>query len=81
MRTQLAMWGNSLALRIPASFARELAAAPGSVAEVTIRDGALVVKVVDEAPAYSLDELLAGLSEENRHEEIPTGPATGDEFA
>lgn len=30
--------------------------------------------------SYSLDSLIAAITEENRHEETPTGPAVGREF-
>ncbi len=81
MKLQFAMWGNSLALRIPQAFAREIAARPGRSAEVTVRDGKLVIEPVDDAPSYDLDELLAGMTEDNLHGEEPTGGAVGNEFA
>jgi len=30
-------------------------------------------------PKYTLEELLAGITVENRHEEISTGPPVGEE--
>jgi antitoxin MazE len=80
MRIQFAMWGNSLALRIPHAFAREIAARPGGSAEVTIDQGRLIVEPVDDTPSYTLDELLAGMTENNLHGEIGTGAAVGDEI-
>ena len=81
MRQQFAMWGNSLALRIPYALAREISARPGRVVEVTVVDGRLIVEPVEEAPAYSLDDLLAGMTEEHLHAEVGTGAAVGGEFA
>jgi antitoxin component of MazEF toxin-antitoxin module len=78
-RIQFAMWGNSLAIRIPLAFAREIAAAPGRAAEVTVEHGRLVVTPVDETPVYTLDELLAGMTEDNLHEEVRTGAASGNQ--
>jgi antitoxin MazE len=80
MRIQFAMWGNSLAIRIPLAFAREIAAAPGRAAEVTVEQGRLVVTPVDETPVYTLDELLTGMTEDNLHDEIRTGTAVGNEL-
>ena len=46
MKTEFLKWGNSLALRVPSAFAKELGAVEGKRAEMTIENGALVVKVV-----------------------------------
>lgn len=80
MRIHFAMWGNSIAVRIPVAFAREIAAAPGRAAEVTVEHGRLVVTPVDETPVYTLDELLAGMTEDNLHDEVRTGAAVGNEL-
>jgi antitoxin MazE len=81
MRTQFAMWGNSLALRIPHTYAREMCAAPGRPVEMTLNEGRLVVEPVNEMPVYSLADLLEGMTEENAHREVETGHAVGNEFA
>lgn len=77
METQVAKWGNSLALRVPAAFAREVQIEEGTPVELTIEDGRLVV--TPRSPAYSLDELLADVTEQNRHDETDWGPAVGAE--
>jgi antitoxin MazE len=77
---QLAKWGNSLAVRIPATFAKEIGASENSQAELSVEDGCLVLKVRD-APQFDLDTLVDQITDENRHEEISAGPALGDEFA
>jgi antitoxin MazE len=62
MRTEFVKWGNSLALRVPSAFAKEVGATKGKQAEMTIEGGALVVKVVERPKKrrrYTLDELLA----------------------
>src|SRR5258705_6229249 len=61
MRTEFVKWGNSLALRVPSAFAKEIGATEGKRAEMTIEDGALVIKVVGprKRRRYTLDELLA----------------------
>jgi antitoxin MazE len=80
MVVQFAMWGNSVALRIPNAFAKEIQATAGRAADVCVKDGTLVVTPI-EAPAYSLDELLKGVTQENLHGEIGTVAAVGNEFA
>ena len=46
---------------------------------MTVEHGRLVVTPVDETPVYTLDELLAGMTEDNLHEEVRTGAASGNE--
>jgi antitoxin MazE len=78
MRTRIQKWGNSLALRIPKSFAAEAELEQDSLVEVSLVDGQLVVHRVAQ-PEWTLEQLLAGVTEENLHREIDTGPAVGNE--
>ncbi len=78
MRTRVQRWGNSLALRIPKSFASETALDNGSEVELTLEEGRLVITPLAESP-FSLDELLAGITPENLHGETDTGPGVGAE--
>ena len=78
MRTKIQKWGNSLALRIPKSFAEETQVEAGSTVDLSINDGTLVVRPVD-TPQYQLDDLLAQITAENLHEEISTGSPVGRE--
>jgi antitoxin MazE len=77
---QIAKWGNSLAVRIPAAHAKEIGLTENVKAELFVRDGKLVIAPLEESPTFSLDDLLAGITDDNRHEEIDTGAATGHEF-
>ena len=78
MKTRIQKWGNSLALRIPKSFASEVGLECNAPVEISLVDGNLVVKP-DVQPALSLDELLAQVTEDNMHREIDTGSAVGKE--
>lgn len=78
MRTRVQKWGNSLALRIPKSFAAEVGLADDTVVDVAVVDGQLVVVPVPPV-RYTLDALLADITDENLHHEVPTDPAVGDE--
>jgi antitoxin MazE len=80
MRVQLAKWGNSLAVRIPATYAKEIGAAENGQAEMTVENGRLVLEPVHDVPRFELSELVSQITDENRHEEILTGTALGDEF-
>lgn len=78
MKTRVQKWGNSLALRIPKSFADEVGLQKESSVEVSLHDGKLVITPVTK-PDLTLDQLLAKVTEENLHHEVDTGPATGNE--
>ena len=78
MQTRIQKWGNSLALRIPRSFALEAHLQQDSLVDIALVDGKLVVTPVTEA-AQTLEQLLAGITEDNLHGEVDTGPATGHE--
>lgn len=78
MRVQVQKWGNSLALRIPKSFAAETELSLGSDVDLTIEDGRLVVTPLSK-PKHTLEELLARVTPENRHDEVDTGPSVGAE--
>lgn len=78
MRVQIQQWGNGLALQIPQSYAAEADLALGSEVEVTVEQGRLVI-TPSTKPRFTLDELVAGITPENRHAEFDTGPAVGNE--
>jgi antitoxin MazE len=77
MRTRVQKWGNSLAVRIPKSFALEAHFEQDTQVEVTLRDGELVVSPVKAG--YVLKDLLEQITEENKHSEVDFGPAVGAE--
>ena len=76
MKTKVQRWGNSLAVRIPKSFAEEVGLMDGSPVEMRLVDGGLLIEPVSTRP-LSLDELLDGVTESNLHSEVDTGPAQG----
>ena len=82
MKVAFQKWGNSLALRVPKVVAREIGASDGKTAEMSVRDGKLVIEVTKpkrRKRRYTLDELVAGITPENRYEEIDWGPPVGNE--
>jgi antitoxin MazE len=78
MRTRVQKWGNSLALRIPKSFATEVGLQKETSVELSLSDGKLVITPVTE-PKLNLKQLLAKVTKENLHHEVDTGPVTGNE--
>jgi antitoxin MazE len=78
VKTRVQKWGNSLALRIPKSFAAEIGLAENLTVDMCVAEGRLVVQRQSEEPLY-LADLLRGVTAENRHGEWETGPAAGKE--
>ena len=78
MKTRIQKWGNSLALRIPKSFAIETGLDQDTMVDVALVDGKLIVTPV-LTPSVTLQQLLADITDENRHAEYDTGEAVGTE--
>jgi antitoxin MazE len=78
MKTRVQKWGNSLALRIPKSFAAEAGLREDAPVELSVVEGRLIVEPIAPKPP-TLDELLRGVTDENLHGEWDTGPAAGKE--
>ncbi len=79
MRTRVQKWGNSLALRIPKSFATEVGLQRETSVEISLANGKLVITPVPE-PKLTLKQLLAKVTKDNLHHEVDVGPATGNEI-
>ncbi len=79
MQTKVQKWGNSLALRIPKSFALNIDIKQNEFVDLSISDGKLIITPIT-AKEYSLKELLAGVSEDNLHKEFDTGIPVGKEL-
>lgn len=78
MRTTVQRWGNSLALRIPKSFATDAEIGEGSLVELSLTRGALVVRPVP-GQHYKLAALLAAVKPGNLHPAVDTGNPVGRE--
>ena len=79
MKTRVQKWGNSLALRIPKSFAAEAGLREDAPVELSLVQGKVVIRPIAPEPP-TLDELLRGVTDENLHGEWDTGPAVGREL-
>lgn len=82
MKVAFQKWGNSLALRVPKAFADEIGARDGRAAEMTVSDGKLVIEIARaqrRKRRYALDDLVAGITPANRHDETDWGSAVGNE--
>jgi antitoxin MazE len=79
MITAVQKWGNSLALRIPKAYAEETNIHDGSSVNLTLHEGNLVITPVRKK-SFSLDDLLNGITPDNRHDVVDSGPAVGQEI-
>jgi antitoxin MazE len=77
MKTHIQKWGNSLATRLPKSFAEELGLVDGSPINMALDDGAIVIKP-DREREWNLDALLDGVTDENIHLAWEAEEAAGD---
>ena len=74
MTVAVKKWGNSLAVRIPKDIAMTLAVNENSLVELEIvRDGLLL----KPQKSTRLEELVAGITDENLHHEVSTGKSVG----
>ena len=77
MKTRISKWGNSLAVRIPKAFSAEARLEEGTEVDITVAGGRIVLTPV--VREYALDDLVAGITSENRHSETGWGNPVGNE--
>ena len=78
MRATVKKWGNSAAVRIPASVMQATRLYLDEVVDVREEAGRIVIEPVRQK-TYDLDTLLKGITSKNQHEAIDFGPAMGKE--
>jgi antitoxin MazE len=77
MRTRISKWGNSLAVRLPKPFIDELGLADGAEVEIVLRDGQIIL--TSAGREYALEDLVDGITPENRPVETDWGRPQGRE--
>ncbi len=79
MKTQLAKWGNSMAVRIPKAVAEAARLRPGDQLELAVEDsGTLRIRKKKSKP--KLSQLIRGITPENLHRETDWGAPAGKEL-
>lgn len=79
MRVMVKKWGNSASVRIPSSIMQ--AAHLEIDQEVDIREeGGVVIVAPVRHVTYDLDELIAGITDDNRHDVVSFGEPVGKEI-
>ena len=75
MQTVIQKWGNSLGVRIPSLYVKELNLKSGNSVEITEEDG----KIIIVPPKKTLADMLSRVTSDNIHAPIETGLPMGNE--
>ena len=78
MIAKVQKWGNSLGFRVPKGIAYEAKITEGTVVDLSLEEGHLILKPLSSR-AYKLNDLLKKVSAKNIHDEIATGAVVGGE--
>ena len=79
MTTTVQKWGNSLALRIPAALGKDAHLHKGSLVELVLSKGQIVL-VPQKTKKYKLSEMAKKISKDNVHAEAGWGAPRGREI-
>ena len=79
MQTTVQKWGNSLAIRIPKSFASETKINNGTEVDLLIKNNQLIISPI-EKEKYSLDAFLSEITDSNIHNDVDFGEPMGGEL-
>lgn len=72
MKVTVKKWGNSAAVRIPASIMQASRLALDELVEVREEGGCIVIEPVRQK-TYDLDKLIKGITAKNRHDIVDFG--------
>ncbi len=78
MRTRVQELDNSLVLHIPKAFAAKMHITPNPLVKMSFVDGKTILVPTIE-PELTLEQLLAGVTDENLHRAVDTGDLVGKE--
>jgi len=79
MKTQIARWGNSIAVRIPKTVAEAAKLRAGDYLEMAVEDSG-VVRMRKKQGKPSLKDLIRAITPENLHTETDWGEPQGKEL-
>jgi len=77
MKTNVAKWGNSLAVRLPKDLVEEVRLTEGSQVDIKVEAGNLVLRPAQ--PRYKLEQLLTGINPKAMREAWKWGLEKGRE--
>lgn len=79
MKARVQKWGNSLAVRIPKTLAVEAELTENTPVKLSLIKGRLTIEAVPDEPP-TIEELVAGITDENLHPEWDMGRPVGKEI-
>jgi len=79
MEVLVKKWGNSAAVRIPASVVQAADLKLDQPVDVREEHGCIIIEP-KRAPVYALAELVQRITRANMHDAVDTGPPVGREF-
>lgn len=79
MDTVIRKWGNSLAVRLPMSVINQARFKPEQKVSITTEEGRIIIEPL-QTVAYSLEELVSGITAKNAHAEASFGAPVGKEL-
>jgi antitoxin MazE len=78
-KSQLAKWGNSLAVRLPRQIIETARLREGDPLNLSVgKDGAVIIRATRQK--YRLEDLVAEITPGNRHDETDWGGPVGNEI-
>jgi len=80
MNTTIKKWGNSLALRIPKSYAKEIKIEEGVSVDLRLEENKIIISPRKKKKKYDLKELVSKINEKNRYNEVSVGSRVGKEL-
>jgi len=72
-------WGNSPSVRLPVAIMKAVSLSVDDTVDILVEEGRIII-VPARVKEYSLDTLLAGISENNLHDKMDFGTPTGKEL-
>ncbi len=79
MKVMVKKWGNSASVRIPAAVLEAAKLQLDQAVDVREEDGRIIIEPIKPV-TYDIAALVAGITDENRHDPIDMGPAIGQEM-
>jgi antitoxin MazE len=78
MQVTVKKWGNSASVRIPAAIMEAINLKLDDPVDMREEGGRIIIEPLAHK-TYDIRDLLAGITSENLHAEVPVGPAVGKE--
>ena len=78
MKVVVKKWGNSASVRIPASVMAAACLSLDQAVDVREESGRIIIEPIIQE-VFDIGELVAGITDDNRHDAIEFGPKVGRE--